>query len=152
MEQNIALTPAVLTLSAVQVTAASEKDTVAEATDQQKTSTSMVSSISAEQISKRPAGNPAQPVHRVSGVTVQDGKSVVVGGTGVPGTVLVPTVNELSSVVTLRCAPGSMPCFPVATGGSGFVAGWLHATSTATSARFTSPSRYRPVPPVPRPA
>ena len=82
VEQNVALSNAVVTLSATVVTAQAERGTVAEATDQQKNAVSVVSTITAEQIAKSPDGDAAQTVKRVSGVTVQDGKYVFVRGLG----------------------------------------------------------------------
>lgn len=82
VEQNISIANAAITLTAVSVTASAEKGTVSEATDQQKNSISVVSTITAEQIAKSPDGDAAQTVKRVSGVTVQDGKYVFVRGLG----------------------------------------------------------------------
>lgn len=82
VEQNISIANAAVTLSTISVTASAEKGTVSEATDQQKNSISVVSTITAEQIAKSPDGDAAQTVKRVSGVTVQDGKYVFVRGLG----------------------------------------------------------------------
>ena len=82
VEQNISMSSAAVTLTASVVTAQAERGTVAEATDQQKSSISVVSTITAEQIAKSPDGDAAQTVKRVSGVTVQDGKYVFVRGLG----------------------------------------------------------------------
>jgi outer membrane receptor protein involved in Fe transport len=82
VQQDITLTEASFALSAVRVTAESEKGSVSAALDQQKVSINVVSAITAEQISKSPDGNAAQTVQRVSGVTVQDGKFVFVRGLG----------------------------------------------------------------------
>ena len=82
IEQNIALTTEVVALSAIEVTAAAERGSVNRALDQQRTATSIVNAITAEQITKSPDGDAAQAVQRVSGVTVQDGKYVVVRGLG----------------------------------------------------------------------
>lgn len=82
LEQNIAMQGATVELQSVQVTAASERGTVGEALDQQRTATGIVSSVTAEQISRSPDGDAAQAVQRVSGVTVQDGGTVFVRGLG----------------------------------------------------------------------
>ncbi|MEA3246627.1 MAG: TonB-dependent receptor [Gemmatimonadota bacterium] len=82
VEQDITLSESSFTLSAVRVTAESEKGSVSEALDQQRVSVNVVSAVTAEQIAKSPDGNAAQTVQRVSGVTVQDGKFVFVRGLG----------------------------------------------------------------------
>lgn len=82
LELNVMLTAATMQLTAQLVTAAAERGTVGEALDNQRNSTGVVSAVTAEQISKSPDGNAAQAVQRVSGVTVQDGKYVVVRGLG----------------------------------------------------------------------
>ena len=82
VEQNITMQPATLKLQTVQTTAAAERGTVNEALDQQKTATGIVSSVTAEQITRSPDSDAAQAVQRVSGVTVQDGKYVFVRGLG----------------------------------------------------------------------
>ena len=82
LEQNISLSTATMQLSAVTVSAASERGSVSEALDQQRISIGVVSSVTAEQIQKSPDGNAAQTVQRVSGVSVQDGKYVFVRGLG----------------------------------------------------------------------
>ena len=82
LEQNITMQPATVQLQAMQVTAASERGTVNEALDQQRTATGIVSSVTAEQITRSPDSDAAQAVQRVSGVTVQDGKYVFVRGLG----------------------------------------------------------------------
>lgn len=82
VERDISMLAATMQLSAQVVTAAAERGTVNEALDQQRTSVSVVSSITAEQMSKGPNSDAAQAVQRVSGVTVQDGKYVFVRGLG----------------------------------------------------------------------
>ena len=82
LEQNIALQPATVQLQAVQTTAAAERGSVNEALDQQRTATGIVSSVTAEQISRSPDSDAAQAVQRVSGVTVQDNRYVFVRGLG----------------------------------------------------------------------
>jgi len=82
LEVNVTLAAATLQLTAQLVTAAAERGTVGEALDNQRNSSNVVSAVTAEQIAKSPDANAAQAVQRVSGVTVQDGKYVVVRGLG----------------------------------------------------------------------
>ena len=82
LEQNITMQPASVQLQAMSVTAAAERGTVNEALDQQRTATGIVSSVTAEQITRSPDSDAAQAVQRVSGVTVQDGRYVFVRGLG----------------------------------------------------------------------
>ena len=81
-EMNVALETEAVSLGAIEVTAAAERGSVNRALDQQRTATGIVNAVTAEQISKSPDGDAAQAVQRVSGVTVQDGKFVVVRGLG----------------------------------------------------------------------
>src|SRR5690606_14400499 len=53
---------------------------VAAALDEQRNSTNIITSITAEQISRSPDSDAAAAVQRVSGVSVQDGKYVTVRG------------------------------------------------------------------------
>ena len=82
IEQSITLATATLKLSTSVVTASSERGTVSEALNGQRTAIGVVNSITAEQIAKSPDANAAQAVQRVSGVTVQDNKYVFVRGLG----------------------------------------------------------------------
>jgi outer membrane receptor for ferrienterochelin and colicin len=82
IEQNITMSAANLELTAVTVSAAAERGSVNSALDAQRTATGIVNAITAEQISKSPDGDAAKAIQRVSGVTVQDGKSVFVRGLG----------------------------------------------------------------------
>ena len=82
IEQNVSLASAQVQLEAATVTASSEKGTVNEALDMQRNATGVVNSITAEQIQRSPDSDAAQAVQRVSGVTVQDGRYVVVRGLG----------------------------------------------------------------------
>ena len=81
-EQNISLTASTVQLEAVNVSATTERGSVSDALDAQRSSTGVVNSVTAEQISRSPDGDAAQAVKRVSGVTVQDGKYVFVRGLG----------------------------------------------------------------------
>jgi len=80
VEQNVSLTPATVQLAAVSVTASAERGTVNAALDQQRNAVAVVSAISSEQIARSPDSDAAQAVQRVSGVTVQEGRYVVVRG------------------------------------------------------------------------
>lgn len=82
MEQNITMSSAEATLSAVTVSAAAERGSVNSALDAQRTATGIVNAVTAEQIAKSPDGDAAKAIQRVSGVTVQDGRSVFVRGLG----------------------------------------------------------------------
>lgn len=82
LEQNITMQTSTVQLQVVQTTATAERGTVNEALDQQRTATGIVSSVTAEQITRSPDSDAAQAVQRVSGVTVQDGKYVAVRGLG----------------------------------------------------------------------
>ena len=82
IEQDIALSAANAQLTAVNVTAASERGTVNEALNQQKNATNVVNAITAEQIARSPDGDAAQAVQRVSGITLQDGKYLQARGLG----------------------------------------------------------------------
>lgn len=82
LEQDIALEPVTVSLTTQVVTASSERGTVSEALDRQRTAAGVVNSVTREQISKSPDGDAAQAVQRVSGVTVQDGKYIFVRGLG----------------------------------------------------------------------
>ena len=81
-EQSISLTASTVQLEAVIVTSTTERGSVDAALDAQRGATGVVSSVTAEQISRSPDGDAAQAVKRVSGVTVQDGKYVFVRGLG----------------------------------------------------------------------
>ena len=82
VEQNIAMAPATMQLAAITTTATQERGSVSSALDQQRRATGVVAAITAEQIARSPDSDAAQAVQRVSGVTVQDGKSVFVRGLG----------------------------------------------------------------------
>ncbi len=82
VEQNITLSSAGIELTAVSVSASAERGSVNAALDAQRTATGIVNAITAEQISKSPDGDAAKAIQRVSGVTVQDGRSVFVRGLG----------------------------------------------------------------------
>src|SRR5690348_11573666 len=80
IEQNISLVASATQVSATVVTASAERGSVNEALDQQRTAVGVVNAITAEQIARSPDGDASQAVQRVSGVTVQDDRSVAVRG------------------------------------------------------------------------
>ncbi len=82
VEQDISLSPAAVTLTATVVTASTERGTVNEALDAQRTAVNVVNAVTREQIARSPDSDAAQAVQRVSGVTVQEGKYVFVRGLG----------------------------------------------------------------------
>ena len=82
VEQDIALETATVQLQSQVVTASAERGSVAAALDQQRSAAGIVSAVTSEQIARSPDSDAAQAVQRVSGVTVQDGKYVVVRGLG----------------------------------------------------------------------
>ncbi len=82
VELDVTMDAANVQLSAVTVSAAAERGTVNAARDAQRTATGIVNAITAEQISKSPDSDAAKAIQRVSGVTVQDGRSVFVRGLG----------------------------------------------------------------------
>ena len=82
VEVNVSLSPQALELAAITVTAAAERGSVNRALDQQRNATSIVSSITAEQMARSPDSDAAAAMQRVSGVTVQEGKFVFVRGLG----------------------------------------------------------------------
>lgn len=80
--QDISLTVQAIQMEEITVAAAAERGTVNAALEEQRYARNVVSSITAEQISKSPDSDAGQAVQRVSGVTVQDGKYVFVRGLG----------------------------------------------------------------------
>jgi TonB-dependent receptor len=81
LEQDISLSVNVTRVDGVVVSATAERGSVENALDEQRTALGIVNSMTAEQISKSPDANAAQAIGRLSGVTVTDGKYVVVRGT-----------------------------------------------------------------------
>lgn len=82
VEQDVALTAQVVELEELTVTAAAERGTVARALDEQRTALGVTNAITTEQIARSPDSDAAQAVQRVSGVSVQDGRYVMVRGLG----------------------------------------------------------------------
>lgn len=82
VSQDITLTAQTITVGEITVAAVVERGSVVQALDDQRNSASIVNSVTAEQMAKSPDGDAAQAVQRVSGVTVQDGRYVIVRGLG----------------------------------------------------------------------
>jgi outer membrane receptor protein involved in Fe transport len=80
--QDISLSATAVQLAEISVTAEAERGTVNRALDEQRNATNIVNAVSAEQIERSPDSDAGQAVQRVSGVTVQDGKYVLVRGLG----------------------------------------------------------------------
>jgi hypothetical protein len=80
--QDIALAAEVVQLAEISVSAAAERGTVNRALEEQRNAPNIVSAVSSEQIARSPDSDAGQAVQRVSGVTVQDGRYVIVRGLG----------------------------------------------------------------------
>ena len=80
--QDVSLEPESIQLQELNVTAAAEKGSVANALSEQRQAVGVVNAVTAEEIRRSPDGDAAAAVQRVSGVTVQDGKFVFVRGLG----------------------------------------------------------------------
>jgi hypothetical protein len=78
--QDVSLSAATLVLEALTVTAEREAGSVSRALDEQRTAVGVVNAITSEQIARSPDSDAAAAVQRVSGVSVQDGRYVVVRG------------------------------------------------------------------------
>ncbi len=79
---DVTLVASAVEVAAVEVTAEMERGSVAQALNEQRNATGIVSAVTAEQIKKSPDSDAGQAVQRVSGVTVQDGRYVFVRGLG----------------------------------------------------------------------
>ncbi|MEJ7760720.1 MAG: TonB-dependent receptor plug domain-containing protein [Gemmatimonadaceae bacterium] len=114
LEQSVTLEPVTVSLTTQVVTASSERGTVNEALDKQRTAVGVVSAVTREQIAKSPDSDAAQAVQRVSGVTVQDGKYVFVRGLGERYTTTslngarIPSPEPERKVVPLDLFPSSL--------------------------------------------
>ena len=82
VEQDLAMEPAMVQLSEVTVSAEAQGGSIAGALNAQRNAVNIVTAITNEQISRSPDGDAAAAMQRVSGVTVQDGKYLVVRGLG----------------------------------------------------------------------
>lgn len=79
---DIALVPAAIEVDGITVSAERERGTVSRSLNDQRIALGMINAISSEQIARSPDGDAAAAIQRVSGVTVQEGKFVVVRGMG----------------------------------------------------------------------
>ena len=79
---DITLLAAAIQVSGIEVSVSEERGSVARALDEQRTSNQIINSVSGEQIRRSPDSDAGQAVQRVSGVTVQDGRYVLVRGLG----------------------------------------------------------------------
>jgi outer membrane receptor protein involved in Fe transport len=80
--QDVALTASAVQLAEISVSAAAERGSVNRALDEQRNAPGIVSAVSAEQIQRSPDSDAGQAVQRVTGVSVQDGRYVIVRGLG----------------------------------------------------------------------
>ncbi len=112
--QNIALAAEVVQLAEISVSAASEQGTVNRALEEQRNAANIVSAVSSEQIARSPDSDAGQAVQRVSGVTVQDGRYVIVRGLGERYTTTslngarIPSPEPDRKVVPLDLFPSSL--------------------------------------------
>lgn len=112
--QDITLATRAIGLKGLTVTAERERGSVSRALDDQRTAVGVVNTITSEQISRSPDSDAAQAVQRVSGVTVQDGKFVVVRGLGERYTTTslngarIPSPEPEKKVVPLDLFPTSL--------------------------------------------
>ncbi|HEX9730040.1 MAG TPA: TonB-dependent receptor [Gemmatimonadales bacterium] len=79
---DVALVPATFNVEAIIVTATVERGTVSRALDEQRNASGIVNALSAEQIERSPDSDAGQAMQRVSGVTVEGGKYVLIRGLG----------------------------------------------------------------------
>ncbi len=80
--QDITIAAASVVLGEITVSAAAERGSVAAALAEQRDAPGIVNAVTAEQIARSPDSDAGQAVQRVSGVTVQDGRYVLVRGLG----------------------------------------------------------------------
>ena len=80
--QNVSLASSAIAIEGLTVSATRENGSVGAALNAERTAVGVISSTTAEQISKSPDSDAAEAVQRVSGVTVRDGKYVFVRGLG----------------------------------------------------------------------
>lgn len=79
---DISLESSAVEVEGITVTASAERGSVAGSLNEQRTASAVVNAITSEQISRSPDGDAAAAIKRVSGITVQDDKYVVVRGLG----------------------------------------------------------------------
>jgi hypothetical protein len=80
LELDISLSTQAIGLQGITVTAGRERGSVSRALDEQRNAAGVVSAITSEQMARSPDSDAAQAVQRVSGVSVSEGKFVVVRG------------------------------------------------------------------------
>jgi len=80
--QDITLSAQGVQLNEITVEASAERGSVTRALEEQRSAPNIVNAVTAEQISRSPDSDAAQALQRVSGVTVQDGRYVLVRGLG----------------------------------------------------------------------
>lgn len=80
--QDITLTGAAAQLDELVVTAKVEQGTVNAALDEQRNSVGIVNAISAEQMARSPDGDASVAMQRMSGATIEDGRTVNMRGLG----------------------------------------------------------------------
>jgi outer membrane receptor protein involved in Fe transport len=108
------LAPEAVQLAEISVSAESERGTVNRAMEEQRNASNIVSAITAEQIARSPDGDAGQAVQRVSGVTVRDGRYVLVRGLGERYTTAslngarIPSPEPERKVVPLDLFPSSL--------------------------------------------
>lgn len=112
---DVALTPQVIELDAVEVVSAqAERGTTLRALDEQRHANTVMNAITAEQIRRSPDGDAGQAMQRVSGVTVKEGKYVLVRGLGERYTVValngarIPSAEPEQRVVPLDLFPAGL--------------------------------------------
>ena len=114
VQQDVALTPAVLDLDRITVSVARDRGSVTAALEQQRTAAAVIDVTTSEQIARSPDGDAAQAVKRMSGVTVRDGRYVIVRGVGERYTttalngVRVPSPDPEKKVVPLDLFPSGL--------------------------------------------
>ena len=79
---DVGLSAAAVEVQGITVTAVQERGSVVRALEEQRNAIGVVSAITAEEISRSPDSDAAAAVKRISGVSVQDGRYVVVRGLG----------------------------------------------------------------------
>jgi hypothetical protein len=112
--QDVTLAAEVVQLDEVNVTVEMERGSVSRALGEQRNAANIVNAISAEEIARSPDGDASQAVQRVSGVTVQEGKYVLVRGLGERYTTTalngarIPSLEPERKVVPLDLFPSGL--------------------------------------------
>ena len=114
IEQDITLNSEVFQLEEITVEASAERGTVSSAMNEIRLAPSMMNSLPAELMRKTPDSDAGQAVQRVAGVSVQDGKYVLVRGLGERYTTTslnsarIPSPEPERKVVPLDLFPSSL--------------------------------------------